>query len=558
MLQHLKVNNLAIVEEATITFGPGLNIITGETGAGKSVLMGALSLVLGERADKSIIRAGAEEGRVEACFTLPECSPINALLIAREAPPCEEGVLLIKRTLCVRGAGRTLVNDAPVTVQTLREIAPLLVDIHGPYDQQSLLLPEFQRSLLDAYGRCGRALGDYQETWDAVRDRHAALTALTSDTADAAAEIDLLKHAIGEIKAAALSEADEESLVEEHSQAANAVEILALGAEITDALSEADISAYSRLLDARIKAGELARVLPDAAEWLSEIQNSVLQVQELCGTINGCLSRIDSDPDRLQHLEERMALVQRLKRKYGGSVAAIARTLEKQETRLDDLENRAEKIEKLTLQINALNTVLLEKAALLTQTRRKACGTLAKAITAVLKDLGFANAAFGVRLQPGPPAKHGADEIVFEFAPNPGEPPRPLKSIASSGEIARVMLAVKAVLAAQDSIPILVFDEIDANIGGETGRAVGQKLKQVAASHQVIAITHLPQSAVYGEQHVKIFKEVHDNRTRMKARILEPEERVDEIARMLGGKGLTSVIENHAREMLEAAAALAG
>ena len=555
MLQHLTVKNLAIVEEASITFGDGLNIITGETGAGKSILMGALNLVLGERADKSVIRSGADEARVEVSFSLNDCAPIDSLLELREIPPCEEGQLIIKRTVSAKGAGRTLVNDSPVTVQTLREIAPLLVDIHGPYDQQSLLKQEFQRSLLDAYGKCADKLALYQQSWQEFRQLESRLDALTADTSDAGEEIDRLQFMADEIRTAALTAADEEELVENHSRAANAEEILALGSDITDALSEAEVSACSRLLHAQARTGQLTRILPVAEEWLTEIQNSILQIQELGSTINGTLSRIETDPAELQFLEERMALVQRLKRKYGGSIQSVNESLAKFEVRLDDLANRSEKIEKLRQQIREQELELTAKGAALTASRKKASGKLAKAITAVLKDLGFANASFEVALQPRPPAGHGADEIVFEFAPNPGEPPRPLKAIASSGEIARVMLAVKAVLAAHDSIPVLVFDEIDANIGGETGRAVGEKLRQVAATHQVISITHLPQSAVYGEQHVKISKEVHENRTRMKARILDHEERVDEIARMLGGKGLTSVIENHAREMLESAAA---
>jgi DNA repair protein RecN (Recombination protein N) len=225
----------------------------------------------------------------------------------------------------------------------------------------------------------------------------------------------------------------------------------------------------------------------------------------------------------------------------------------KYEERLDNLSNRAAKIEGVQKLIDAETETLQKKAETLTATRCSATSKLGKAITAALNDLGFLNAGFTIVMEPSPPASHGADEIIFEFAPNPGEPSRPLKAIASSGEIARVMLAVKAVLAAHDSIPVLVFDEIDANIGGEVGRAVGRKLRHVARSHQVISITHLPQSAVYGEQHVKVSKEVQNKRTKMTARILSTDERVDEIARMLGGKGLTSVIENHAREMLEAA-----
>jgi len=553
MLQHLKVKNLAIVEEASITFGEGLNIITGETGAGKSVLMGALNLVLGERADKSSIRSGADEGRVEVAFSLNDTTAIDAELEQRDIPLCEEGQLLIKRTVSAKGAGRTSINDSPVTIQTLRTIAPLLVDIHGPYDQQSLLKQEFQRSLLDSYGKCETRISAYKKTWDELQDLKSRMEDLTSDTSNAEEEIDRLNYMINEIKNAALTEADEYELVEEHAQSASAGEILTIGSEITDALIDEDLSSCSRLQHIQAKCRELSHILPEAAEWSNEIESAILQLQEIGSTISGRLSRIEADPARLQYLEDRMALVQSLKRKYGGSVEGINDSLAKYEERLDDLVNRSDKIEKLQQKITALSKELMEKASELSSIRKKAGIKLAKAITAALNDLGFLNASFDIALQPCTPAAHGADEIVFEFAPNPGEPQRPLKTIASSGEIARVMLAVKAVLAEHDSIPVLVFDEIDANIGGETGRAVGQKLRHVAGSHQVISITHLPQSAVYGQQHVKVSKEVKNNRTRMTAKILNEEERVDEIARMLGGKGLTSVIENHAREMLESA-----
>jgi len=553
MLQQLKVQNLAIVEEAAIQFGRGLNIITGETGAGKSVLMGALNLVLGERADKSIIRSGADEGRVEASFALEESTAINALLEERGLPLCEEGILLIRRVITTKGAGRILINDSASTAQTLREIGPLLVDIHGPYDQQSLLKQDFQRSLLDAYGKCSDKLELYRSTWSERQELRSRLEKLSSDSGNVGEEIDRLRYMVNEIQSASLTESDEDELISEHSSVANAEEILSSGAVINEVLIDGEISAGGCLLQVQNKLEELVDVLPEANEWLKESQSAILLIQELSSSINATLSRIDADPARLQYLEERMALVQKLKRKYGGSVEAINQTLANLEERLDELENRTEKIEKIQSAISSTTKVLTENAAALSQQRHKASGRLAKAITTVLRDLGFANASFFISLRPCEPAGHGADEIIFEFAPNPGEPAQPLKSIASSGEVARVMLAIKAVLAAHDSIPILVFDEIDANIGGETGRAVGQKLKQVAASHQVISITHLPQSAVYGEQHVKISKEVHDNRTKMKAKILNHDERIDEIARMLGGKGFTSVIENHAREMLESA-----
>ncbi len=552
MLTHLAVRNLAIVEEAAIDFGPGLTIITGETGAGKSVLLGALGLVLGERADRSAIREGAPEAWVEAVFALapPACAAADALLAEAGLPPCEEGALLIRRSVSAAGSGRCLVNDTPATVQTLRRLGDRLVDIHGPYDHQSLLDPDFQRRVLDAYGHCAPPFDAYAEAWQAQRALEQRLAELQGDTADLAAEADRLQFIVDEIQAASLTDADGDDLIQQHAQAAHAEQILALGTSVANTLTEGEASAFERLAEAQAQLTELARLLPAAADWRAEVQSAAVQLQELGRTLNDRLSQIDADPDTLRQLEERMGLVQRLKRKYGPTVPAILAALASHQARLHDLATRSEQVERLNADLADATARVRERAAALTRARAQAAGRLARAITAELRDLGFLKAGFSVDLAATPPGPTGSDSVTFGFAPNPGEPMRPLKAIASSGEIARVMLAVKAVLAAHDSIPVLVFDEIDANIGGEVGRAVGQKLRHVAQGHQVIAITHLPQSAVYGHQHYVVTKAVVKGRTRTRIEALDEPGRIDELARMLGGKGLTPVVESHARELL--------
>ncbi len=553
MLTHLSVRNLAIVEEAEVAFGAGLNIITGETGAGKSVLMGALDLVLGGRADKSAIREGSAEAWVEASFSLADSRAVDALLDAGGLPVCEEGALLVRRSVAASGAGRCLVNDTPATVQTLRRLGSLLVDIHGPYDHQSLLDPDFQRDVLDAYGHCAPQRAAYADVWQTLKALEARLDALQGDSSDIVAEIDRLQFIVDEITRAGLTDADETELVEQHAQAANAEQILSLGASVAGALTDGENSAFDLLANIQVQIAELARILPEAAAWRTEVQGAAVQLQELGRAVNDRLSRIDADPARLQQLEERMALVQRLKRKYGHTVGDVLAALGKNQDRLNDLATRTEQVEKIQKEIASVSAKLAEKAAALTKGRTQAAGRLARAITAELHDLGFLKSGFAVDLEACAPGPHGADVVSYGFAPNPGEPMRALRAIASSGEIARVMLAVKAVLASHDSIPVLVFDEIDANIGGEVGRAVGQKLRRVAETHQVISITHLPQSAVYGRHHFVVSKEVVKGRTKMRIEILDEPRRVDEIARMLGGKGLTSVIESHARELLASA-----
>ncbi|MEI8243799.1 MAG: DNA repair protein RecN [bacterium] len=553
MLTHFRVQNLAIVEEAHVAFGEGLNVITGETGAGKSILIGALELILGGRADKSLIRTGATEARVEAVFELADTTGVDAVLAEAGLPACEDGGLIIRRTLTAAGAGRCLLNDASTTVQTLRRIGDLLVDIHGPYDHQSLLDPVFQLELLDAFGRCHAPRQAFQESFRALQALEQRRADLTGDSADVAAEIDRLRFMVDEISGARLTPADDEDLVSEHAAAANAETILKTGGALSIALTEGDESAFNILAGVQQRLSELARILPEAAAWLEEARSAAVQVQELSRAIADRMDRIEADAGRLQELETRMAQVQKLKRKYGPSLAEVLAALARHSARLDDLQTRGERLAALDREIAAAQRELSGKAAALTRARQAASGTLARAITKELRDLGFLKAGFGVDLIPCPPRASGADEARFGFAPNPGEAMRPLRDIASSGEISRVMLATKAVLARHDRIPVLVFDEIDANIGGEVGRAVGIKLRGVAASHQVLCITHLPQVAVYGRQHFVVGKEVRGSRTFARIDAVEKDARVEELARMLGGRDSTAVTLDHAREMLKAA-----
>jgi DNA repair protein RecN (Recombination protein N) len=553
MLTHFRVQNLAIVEEAHVACGEGLCVITGETGAGKSILIGALDLILGGRADRSLIRTGANEALVEAAFELARDSAVHAVLADAGLPPCADNQLVLRRTITAAGGGRCLVNDAAATVQTLRRLGDLLVDIHGPYDHQSLLDPAFQLELLDAFGRCQAPREAYQQCFRALQDLEQRRAALSGDSTDVAAEIDRLRFVVDEIGGARLTDADDETLVAEHAAAANAQTILQAGGAVAAALTEGDGAVFDALAAVQQRLAELARILPEAAEWNRELQSAAVQVQELSRTIAGRLDRVETDSGRLQELEARMALVQKLKRKYGPSLADVLATHQKQAARLADLETRGERLAELDRDIAAAQKQLSAKAAALSRARQAASGTLAKAITKELRDLGFLKAGFGVDLRPCQPRLSGADEASFGFAPNPGEAMRPLRDIASSGEIARVMLAVKTVLARHDRIPVLVFDEIDANIGGEVGRAVGIKLRGLAATHQVLCITHLPQVAVYGQQHLVVGKEVRGGRTFASIAAVEKDARIEEIARMLGGRDSTSVTLSHAREMLRTA-----
>ena len=552
MLLRLSVSNLAIVESADVEFGPGLNIITGETGAGKSVLMGALELVLGARADASTVRDGAKEARIEAEFRLAAPAAVDAVLAEAGLPPCEDGTLVVRRTVAAAGGGRVHVNDAAATVQTLRALGRVLVDLHGPNDHQSLLEEAFQRSVLDSYA--GLKMSDYAAAWRARTETAAALEALKGDSSDVAAECDTLRFVVQEIDDAKLTPDDDADLAARHAAAAHAAEVLDCGNAVTDGLSGDEGSAAAILAEVGRRLAEMAKFHEPAKAWKDEVEAATVQLQELSRSVADSLSRIDADPDALAALDERLSLVQKLKRKYAPTVAEILALRDAKAARLADLEGRDEKMKKLAAGLAAADAQVRKAGAALTAARKKAAEKLGRAITKELHGLGFLQAGFAVKILPAEPSATGCDTVDFHFEPNPGEPSRPLREIASSGEIARVMLAVKAVLAAHDSIPVLVFDEIDSNIGGEVGRAVGEKLRAVAAHHQVIAITHLPQSAVYGDRHLVVSKAVSGGRTRTSIRGISGDDRVAEIARMLGGAKLTSVVTVHARELLALAA----
>jgi DNA repair protein RecN (Recombination protein N) len=557
MLKRLKVDNLAIVEHAEAEFGEGLTVITGETGAGKSVFMGALTLALGARADASAVRDGCREARIEAEF---DGEGVASFLEGQGMPACEDGALLVRRVISASGGSRVWINDSAASVQTLRALGDLLVDIHGPNDRRSLVDEDFQRDTLDRYGKID--ISAYTALWRTLvglKERRAEL----EGTVDVADEMERLRSSIEEIDAAHLTDDDEDALTARHAAAAHAAEIVEAANAATAALTgeggdpyggDGAASAADLLVSAGGSFREMAKYHEVAGEWMDELDRIITSVQELSRTVEDSVSRIDADPDALQALDDRISLVRRLKRKYAcGTVAELLALRERRGVKLADLEDRDEKIRELDVQIVAAGKAVEKAGERLSAARRKAGVRLGSAVTGELRGLGFLKAGFSVAFEPHEPDATGCDRVIYRFEPNPGESSRPLAQIASTGEIARVMLAVKAVIAEHDAIPVLVFDEIDSNIGGETGRAVGERLRAVARHHQVIAITHLAQSAVYGDRHFAVSKTVSGGRTRSAIQEIAGEERVAEIARMLGGARLTSVVEQHARELLELA-----
>lgn len=550
MLRTLKIRNLALVDDVQVGFNEGLNVITGETGAGKSLLIGALRLLLGERADRSMIRTGEDTCSVHAEFGLSDPAPVDAVLSDVGLEPCEGGLLIIRRIIS-DSSSKNLVNDESVTLQVLRRLGEVLVDMHGPYDHQSLLDQGAQREILDDFGQLEACRADYAAEYACYRALQKQIDALNADNEeDLARQVEFLDYRVNEIDKANLSTAEEAQVAEEHALIAGSQQVIELSNGVVNALTEAEGCAFDGLVAAQQCLNRLVKLLPEAQAWHDELEGAVTTVQEIVRSIEQSAAGIDTSPERMQWLDDRLTTYQTLKRKYGTTVEAVLENCEAWRLQLDELRGRDKRRAALVAkQAEALLAV--EKAGLVLRRKRENIADhLSECITKELVDIGFEHGFFDVRINPAEPGPAGMDEVEFGFAPNAGEEMRPLRMIASSGEISRVMLATKAVLAKQDRIPVLVFDEIDANIGGEIGASVGRKLAQVARNHQLICITHLPQVAACGTTHLAVSKRVEGGRTFTEVDLLDAESRPDEIARMLGGRESTGVTLQHARELL--------
>lgn len=557
MLTTLRIKNLALVADLTLELRPGLNVITGETGAGKSIIIGALDLVLGERADRTLIRSGAESCSVEAVFDVRKLKvPLDRFLDENGLEPCEDGQLVLKRAFTTTGTNKQFVNGSPTTLQTLGALGEWLVDIHGPHDHQSLLHAGRQLAILDAFGSLSPERDAFGEL---VRQRasiEAEKAALIVDEKTYAQQLDLLRFQAREVQEAKLQPGEETQLEQDYKRASNSARLLELSQLAVNLLSEEDNSLLSQASSLGRTLHELQRV--DAAtEPLVQLHAQALDnLNELQAGLSRYTDRVELDPDRLRELEERLNLIHTLKRKYGASIKDVIAFGDEAARKLQSLEQRDAEVARLNAALAKLDAELLRAGKELSTKRRKLVAPLSKAVIKELSALGFKQSIFDVAVTTTvpdvaagrTPLSSGFDVIEFQFAPNPGEPTRALRAIASSGEMARVMLALKTVLAAVDEIPVLVFDEVDANVGGETANAVGEKMRQISARRQVLCITHLAPVAAHGDAHYVVSKQVKDGRTISEIELLEKSGRVEELARMLGGQG--SAARKHAEALL--------
>ncbi|MDQ3627147.1 MAG: DNA repair protein RecN [Verrucomicrobiota bacterium] len=549
VLNLLRIKNLALVEDLQWNLAPGFTAITGETGAGKSIIIGALQLLLGERADKSLIRTGADVCTVEAVFEGDGLARLNPALEEAGVEGCA-GELILKRTLATSGTNRQFINGSPTTLAVLKSLGDELVDLHGPHDHQSLLSPERQLALLDAFAHAEPARAEYQKHYRQLQALTAEHASLSTAEATREQELDLLRHQVNEITSAKLDPTEEEQIESRYKLASNSQRLVELASGVVARLSEADESALSQLAETQRLLRELEKIDPAASEFATSHAGAVVELSELARSLADYVERLDLDPQQLAALEQRVSLVETLKRKYGGSLADVIAFGDRAAERMAKIEGRDAELERLNKEVAAVRAELNHAAEALQKLRTKAAPKLSDTVRKNLRDLGFKQSDFDARLTSlTEPRMSGADALELLFSPNPGEPPKPLRAIASSGEISRLMLAIKSSLAAQDAIPLLVFDEIDANVGGEIANAVGAKMRALSAAHQVLCITHLPQVAAAASHHFVVTKEVAGGRTHSELRPVTAKDRRAEIARMLGGQTASAL--EHAATLLK-------
>jgi DNA repair protein RecN (Recombination protein N) len=549
VLTLLRIKNLALVEDLEWELEPGFTAITGETGAGKSIIIGALQLLLGERTDKSLIRTGTDVCTVEAVFAGAGLEKLNPQLTEAGIDPCD-GDLIVKRSFSATGANRQFINGSPVTLAVLKTLGDELVDLHGPHDHQSLLSPDRQLALLDGFAEAEGKLAEFGQHYRTLQTLLAEHAALSTAESAREQEITLLRHQVSEISSAKLSVAEEEEIAARYKLAANSKRLIELAGTIARRLSEADDSILPQLAETQRLLRELEKIDPAQGMLAEAHAASVVELSEISRSVSQYAERLDLDPEQLAVLEERVSLFETLKRKYGGSVAEVIAFGERAAERLRKIEGRDEELGRLAREIETARAEVARIGQSLRKLRAKAAPRLSENVRANLRELGFRQSEFEAKLTPLDEARPaGFDAIELLFSPNPGEPLKPLRTIASSGEISRLMLAIKSSLAEQDAIPLLVFDEIDANVGGEIANAVGARMKKLAGDHQVLCITHLPQVAAAAANHFVVTKEVKGGRTHSRLSEVAGQARTEEIARMLGGK--TESALRHAATLLK-------
>lgn len=563
MLKYLHIRNFALAENLQIDFQPGLNILTGETGAGKSILVGAIAAVLGGRVYTEVIRTGFDKAFVEAVFHIAALPAVKKLLKAKGIEASDE--LFLRRELSLTSSSRAFINDMPVTAASLAEIGDLLLDIHGQHEHQSLLRRETHRHFLDGYGQLSPQLQIVAEKYHHAKSVETSLRELRRRQSDLESKQELYEFQFQEIEKAALKPGEEAELLRERKLLVNMEKIFGISAQLNNLFSEGEVNLLESISRADSFLRELSEYVEDLKKLHEEFAGAKIVIEETARSIEEFQNRLEFDPQRLEEVEARLNLITQLKKKYGPSIEEILRCQSEIGEALNLRENYDFEIEKLARQYQQALDQYCRSAVELSAQRRQVGDRMERLVQEKLMLLGMPDIRFKVSLerQEDPRGifrengqtyygdEFGVDQMEFYISPNPGEDFKPLNKIASGGEISRIMLALKSILAAVDEIPTLVFDEIDLGVSGRIARAVGRSIHQLSKSHQILCITHLPQIASYGKAHYSVEKYVEDGRTFTRIILLDQERRVEEIARLMAGEKITETALNSARQLIE-------
>jgi len=553
MLSQLSIRNLAVMAACDIDLGAGFTVLTGETGAGKSILVDALGLILGDRADLDQVRSGADQAEVTATFDLPESSPAHGLL-REQALEGEEGECIIRRVLARSGRSKAFINGRSVPVQTLKELGEWLVDIHGQGEHHTLLHAATQRDLLDAFAGAGEQAGWVADAWANWRQAAEDLTALEQSRSEREERRELLRYQVQELEELALIEGELEQLEAERTRLGSVHRLLEGAQGLVQVLYEQEGAVTEQLGRAQGDLEELAENDRGLAEARDMVANALAQTEEAADAVRSYLGHLEADPERLEAVQERLDRAYELARKHQCEPEALVGLAERLRGELDQLDELEPRLQAAREEMERTRETYVQAAAALTRMRAAGAEKLAERVTEEIQVLGMPDAALAVAVEtvetPEEGGPHGRDRVELRVITNPGEPPRPLAKIASGGELSRLSLGIQVVLARHTEVPTLIFDEVDVGVSGGVAEMVGRKLRAVGDRGQVLAVTHLPQVAAQGHGHLRIYKETDAEGAYTEVEPLDGEERVEEIARILGSRTITESTRANAREML--------
>ena len=547
MLTSLKIENVAIIESAAIEFGCGLNVLTGETGAGKSIVIDSINAILGERTSRDIIRTGAQSAKVYAVFE--DVNERVRNFLDENGIDCEDGVLIINRTLSREGKNVCRINGAPVTVSMLREIGGELIDIHGQHDNQSLLSPEKHCGFVDSFAGNADLITDYREKYGRLCEIRSKLKKLTTDESSKSQRIDFLTYQIDELEKAEITIGERDELKARKSLINNSQKVIESLNIAYEAL-KADGAGIDMITDAESEIANASAYMETLGEASEKITDIRYELEDIAETVRDAMTEVDFDPSELEDIDERLDLLYRLSKKYGDTEEEMLEYLEKARAELDNIAFSEERVKELQKQEKEALAETETATCKLTESRKTAGEKLSNAICSELEFLDMPNVRFVVKCSDIGLTENGKDEIEFLISANAGEEPKPLAKIASGGELSRIMLAIKNVLAETDGVDTMIFDEIDTGVSGRAAQKIAMKLRSASKGRQVICVTHLAQIAAQGDVHLYISKSVSDGKTYTNIKSLIEEERVAEIARIMGGMEITKLQLESAREML--------